>query len=76
MSGCRDDSFGPHAGQDCRGGFDFTLLFEEVILTIPLQCLLLLILPWRILHLLRLHARVSSGFLLPCKMVCSYRFHC
>ncbi|KAH6703299.1 multidrug resistance protein MDR [Leptodontidium sp. MPI-SDFR-AT-0119] len=34
-----DDSFGPYAGY-CRGGFDFTLLFEETILTIaPLASL-------------------------------------
>jgi hypothetical protein len=45
-----DDTFGPHAG-DCRGGFDFTLLFEESILTIAPLGLLLLVLPWRIFYL-------------------------
>ncbi|KAK2038982.1 ABC transporter [Colletotrichum somersetense] len=44
---CPDQSFGPWAGDACRGGFDFTLMFEESILTIPLQCLFLLALPIR-----------------------------
>jgi hypothetical protein len=47
-----DDSFGPHAG-DCRGGFDFTLLFEESVLAIPVTALLLLAAPCRIFYLLR-----------------------
>ncbi|KAK4170055.1 hypothetical protein QBC43DRAFT_329617 [Cladorrhinum sp. PSN259] len=45
-----DDSFGPHAGA-CRGGFDFTLLFEETILTILPLGLLLLVLPLRVGYL-------------------------
>ncbi|KAI8314010.1 ABC transporter atnG [Colletotrichum sp. SAR11_59] len=40
-----DDSLGPWAGDECRGGFDFTLLFEEAVLAVPLHCLLLLLLP-------------------------------
>lgn len=28
-----DNTFGPYAGE-CRGGLDFTLLFEDTILTI------------------------------------------
>ncbi|KAK5651320.1 hypothetical protein OQA88_12616 [Cercophora sp. LCS_1] len=41
-----DNTFGPHAGA-CRGGFDFTLLFEETILTILPIGLLVLALPLR-----------------------------
>lgn len=40
-----DDSLGPWAGDECRRGFDFTLLFEEAVLAVPLHCLLLLVLP-------------------------------
>ncbi|KAI8283986.1 ABC transporter atnG [Colletotrichum sp. SAR 10_98] len=40
-----DDSLGPWSGDECRGGFDFTLLFEEAVLAVPLHCLLLLVLP-------------------------------
>lgn len=29
-----EDRFGPVVGNSCLGGFDFTLLFEESILTI------------------------------------------
>ena len=37
-----DQSFGPHA-QKCRGGFDFTVLFEESILTLaPIGLIVLL----------------------------------
>ncbi|KAF5565087.1 multidrug resistance [Fusarium phyllophilum] len=46
-----DNSFGPYAG-GCRGGFDFTLLFEESILTIPITALVLLAAPCRVLYLL------------------------
>ncbi|KAG9258286.1 multidrug resistance-like protein [Emericellopsis atlantica] len=38
---CPDGSFGPWAGPDCRGGFDFTLLFEETILSILLSAVFL-----------------------------------
>ncbi|KAI6782255.1 Leucinostatins biosynthesis cluster protein H [Emericellopsis cladophorae] len=38
---CPDGNFGPWAGPDCRGGFDFTLLFEETILSILLSAVFL-----------------------------------
>ncbi|KAF4311832.1 Metal resistance protein YCF1-like protein 2 [Botryosphaeria dothidea] len=55
-----DDSFGPWAGSACRGGFDFTLLFEESILSIPLSCLFLLLLPSRTLHLVKSDVKILS----------------
>ena len=55
-----DDSFGPWAGQ-CRAGFDFTLLFEEAILTIPLLCFFLLLMPWRILKLSKCNVKVIGS---------------
>lgn len=55
-----DDSFGPHAG-DCRGGFDFTLLFEEAILTIVPIGLLLMVLPPRIWYLLKRTKKVLAA---------------
>lgn len=42
-----DDTFGPYAGRACRGGFDFTLLFEESILVMLPHLVVLLVLPWR-----------------------------
>jgi hypothetical protein len=64
-----DDSFGPWAGPACRGGFDFTILFEEAILCIPLQCLLLLILPARLWQLTRMDVKMAHGVLRPLKAV-------
>ena len=55
-----DDSFGPHAGE-CRGGFDFTLLFEETILNLLPAGLLLVALTPRVLYLLRRAKKVASG---------------
>lgn len=45
-----DDAFGPWAGRR-RRGFDFTLLFEESILALPVSCLLILSIPVRMLQL-------------------------
>lgn len=67
---CPDNSFGPFAGYHCRGGFDFTLLFEEAIMTIPLQCILLLVLPFRVKSLLKSEAKVGWGLIRPLKLVC------
>lgn len=64
-----DDSFGPHSG-DCRGGFDLTLLFEESILVVPINALLLLAAPCRALYLLRRNAvKVDNSNWLYCKLV-------
>ncbi|KAL9122538.1 MAG: hypothetical protein Q9187_000908, partial [Circinaria calcarea] len=62
-----DDTFGPHA-VNCRGNFDFTLLFEESILAISPLALLLLVAPFRIFHLLKKRVKVSSSPLLPLKL--------
>ncbi|KAF9876316.1 ABC transporter [Colletotrichum karsti] len=62
-----DDSFGPWAGATCRGGFDFTLLFEESILAVPLHCLFLLALPACALRLVRSDVKVVASILRPLK---------
>jgi hypothetical protein len=63
-----DDSFGPHA-KACRGGFDFTLLFEESILSIPPLAMLLVLAPLRILYLSKKQKKVVQSPLLPLKLV-------
>jgi hypothetical protein len=63
-----DDSFGPYAG-NCRGGFDFTLFFEEVVLTIPLALLFISIVPSRIILLRKRRQKCVAGYLLPAKLV-------
>ncbi|KAI0906085.1 P-loop containing nucleoside triphosphate hydrolase protein [Ustulina deusta] len=50
---CRDGSFGPAVESDCRGGFDFTVQFEELVLAILPATIFLLLSPFRALALLR-----------------------
>lgn len=69
---CRivDSSWGPWARQ-CRGGLDFTLLFEEAIFSILPTGLLLFAASFRVAWLLRKRNRVADkGFLLILKQVC------
>ncbi|CAJ2506119.1 Uu.00g002490.m01.CDS01 [Anthostomella pinea] len=64
-----DTSFGPYAGKDCRGGFDFTLLFEESILSILPITLILCAAPFRILFLWGKQSKVSWSPILPTKLI-------
>ncbi|TDZ58384.1 ABC transporter atnG [Colletotrichum trifolii] len=66
-----DTSFGPWAGQLCRGGFDFTLLFEEAILAILLHAIFLLILTVRALRLARSDVKVVASIHRPLKACAS-----
>lgn len=67
---CRrvDDSFGPHA-TNCRGDFDFTLLFEETILNLLPLLLLLIAIPPRIRYLLKRERKVVESSQLWIKLV-------
>ncbi|KAL3448733.1 P-loop containing nucleoside triphosphate hydrolase protein [Aspergillus insuetus] len=47
----------------CRGGFDFSLLFEEVILGALPLALIVLIIPWRIWHLFQKPRKVVPSTL-------------
>jgi hypothetical protein len=55
-----DDVFGPIV-KGCRSNFDFTLLFEQAILTIGPAVLLLLFVPPRIIRLLRSNKKTLSS---------------
>lgn len=63
-----DNTFGPHAA-GCRGDFDFTLLFEETILSLAPLVLLLLLAPPRIIRLFKSDKKVVRSYLLPLKLV-------
>lgn len=63
-----DNTLGPSAGE-CRGGFDFTLLFEEIILTVLPFVPLLFVVPLRILYLFKRSVKVTQSPLLPIKLV-------
>jgi ATP-binding cassette, subfamily C (CFTR/MRP), member 1 len=67
-----DRSFGPYA-QSCRGGFDFTVLFEESILTLAPIGFVILISPFRIVHLLQREKKVVPNALGILKLVSSAR---
>ena len=55
-----DDVFGPVV-KGCRANFDFTLLFEQSILTIGPAALLLLFAPPRLIRLLRSNRKTLSS---------------
>lgn len=61
-----DGYFGPVIGS-CRGGFDFTLVFEESILGLAPQVLLLVLTPIRLFTLRRRRSKIAKdshlGFL-------------
>ena len=61
LASCTDDSFGPWAGATCRGGFDFTLLFEEAIFSILFTSLFLLAALTPIVKLAREPVKVRSS---------------
>ena len=63
-----DNTFGPYAGH-CRGGFDFTLLFQDSILSILPLALLLLVAPFRISYLFRRTIKVDPSSWLASKLV-------
>ncbi|KAI1100526.1 ABC transporter [Jackrogersella minutella] len=46
-----DALFGPYAGASCRGGFDFTLLFEQSILSVPFAGICLIAFLFRLVYL-------------------------
>ncbi|KAF2846111.1 ABC multidrug transporter-like protein [Plenodomus tracheiphilus IPT5] len=64
-----DDTFGPWAGPDCRGGFDFTLLFTESFLSIAPLAIVLCVASVRTLHLWRKTRKVARSSQLYTKLV-------
>jgi hypothetical protein len=67
-----DDVFGPIV-QGCRSNFDFTLLFEQTILSIGPAALLLIFAPPRVLRLLRSTKKTLSSRLRLYKTVLTFR---
>lgn len=64
-----DNSFGPFFEPSNQSVFDFTLLFEETILSIVPSALLLLLIPPRVLHLCKTPRKVNGSYLLTAKIV-------
>ncbi|KAH6661422.1 ABC transporter [Truncatella angustata] len=62
---CHDELFGPAvATESCRGGFDFTVLFEESVLSIPLSAGFLLITPIQVARIFKAVSAVRPSLLL------------
>jgi ATP-binding cassette subfamily C (CFTR/MRP) protein 1 len=66
-----DDTFGPSIIQQCRGGFDFTLLFEQSVLSLAPSIVLLLAVPLRLIKLARSDLKTLPSCLYLVKMVSS-----
>jgi hypothetical protein len=64
-----DNSFGPFLDLPNRATFDFTLLFEEAILSIAPSAILLLLIPPRILRLWKTPRKVIGSYLQTTKIV-------
>ncbi|KAM3068089.1 hypothetical protein ACMFMF_009454 [Clarireedia jacksonii] len=72
VDSCGDNSFGPQVKNrdaHCRGGFDFTLFFEETIFSIGPSSLLLLVIPCRIACLYGKRVKVLPNSLFVWKLV-------
>jgi ATP-binding cassette subfamily C (CFTR/MRP) protein 1 len=67
-----DDDFGPHM----PGVFDFTILFEQSILSLLPSVLFVLLMSWRVAYLHRRPQRVSAGPLLWVKMAAVVVYAC
>ncbi|KAH7319081.1 putative ATP-binding cassette transporter [Rhexocercosporidium sp. MPI-PUGE-AT-0058] len=65
-----DNVFGPVV-QGCRDNFDFTLLFEQTILSISPATIFLLLMLTRLFHLYHVNNRALPSRLLACKLVLS-----
>lgn len=63
-----DDAFGPFI-DGCRQNFDFTLLFEQSILTIVPSIVLLILTPLRLLQLYRSNAKTLPNRIYTAKLV-------
>lgn len=65
-----EDVFGPFVNASCHHGFDFTLLFEEAILTLLPLSILLLSEVFRIRSLRCASDKVNRSWLYAAKEVC------
>lgn len=67
-----DGSFGPAIAANCRGGFDFTLTFEQAILIVaPCAIFLAVLLPFRLTRLRHVALTTPADWLCRAKLVSS-----
>ena len=64
-----DNAFGPSVSAECRGGFDFTLLFEELFLSIAPLVVVSLLIPLRVRELCSRTQNILVGAIYHLKLV-------
>ena len=72
MGNCTNEAdlkFGPGVGEDCRGGLDFTLLFEQALFTLIPAAIFLLVFPFRLFHLAKTEVRARASPIRTAKLV-------
>ncbi|OKL59747.1 hypothetical protein UA08_04922 [Talaromyces atroroseus] len=69
-----ENAFGPAVGGGCSGGFDFTLLFEQTILSILPAAAFLVVSPLRIRYLLKQGIYTRTSFFRVAKLVVATGF--
>lgn len=68
-----DAAFGPAVTDECRDGFDFTIVFEQSMLVILPASLLLVAAPIRLAHLRNASVKVAGQRLRLAKLVSPLR---
>lgn len=56
-----DDLFGPIVNPHCRGGFDFTLLFEQSVLSMIPAAIIVVAFPLRLAYLATSRSKTQLG---------------
>ncbi|KAK0702282.1 ABC transporter [Lasiosphaeris hirsuta] len=69
-----DDVFGPIVGPNCREGFDFTLLFEQSILTLLPAAIFLVVAAWRFSRLSQQEAKTRRSLFRVTKIAAALGF--
>lgn len=71
-----DAAFGPAVGEECRDGFDFTIVFEQSVLVLLPSSLLLLAAPVRLAQLRGASVKVAGHRLRLAKLVSPRPLQC
>lgn len=72
MAGCTpqaDQAFGPGVSEACRGGLDFTLLFEQALFTLVPATIFLFAFPFRLVYLAKSEVRARASPIRTAKLV-------
>ncbi|KND90065.1 Multidrug resistance-associated protein 1 [Tolypocladium ophioglossoides CBS 100239] len=76
MANCTqaDQTFGPGVSKPCRDGLDFTLLFEQALLTLVPATIFLLAFPFRLVYLAKTEVRAQASPIRSAKLAVAFAF--